>query len=255
MSNDESRVLSALCYLLPMVLREIPKSIRRVELRASFLTVALLSTVSVFGCGEAKEAEQNSQMLTSLVGKSVTFDVPKAWVLQKHATNVDSESFQYLIPDAATDDTSDSANAGIFIEAAGDGLNVTNFSNLRLGSTPNPDGDTVMTKIFANDKWCSAISRGQQDQTPYIIMDRFGLDQGVSVMFRLAQPVLTNRPVIAESISNFNAVVDSLKIGGTNAVNSEMRQDRGTIWLRAFSDMDTNWMTNKVTIRSPLPRK
>ena len=234
-----------------MVLREIPKAIGRLELRASFLTIALLSTFTVSGCRDAKKNERKSETMTSFLGTPVTFDVLKTWVLQKHATNVDSESFQYSIPDAATDDAADGANAGIFIEAANDGVNVTNFSHLRLGSTPNPYGYSALTTIFANDKWCSAISRGQQDKTPYIIMDRFGVDRGVAVMFRLAQPILTNDTVVSDSISNFNAVVNSLKIGGTNNVNSEMRQNRGTIWLRTFGDADTNWMTNNPTARSP----
>jgi hypothetical protein len=238
-----------------MVLREIPKAIGWIELRSGFLTVALLSTVAVSGCGEAKDGDRKNETTTSVTGKLVTFDVPKTWVLQNHATNVDTESFQYSIPDAATDDTDDSANAGIFIETANDGVNVTNFANLRLGSAPDPYGYAVLTNIFASATWCSAISRGQQDKTPYTIMDRYGVDRGVAVMFRLAQPMLTNGAVVAGSISNFNAVVNSLKIGGSNSVNSEMREDRGTIWLRAFSDMDTNWMTNNPTIRSPLPRK
>jgi hypothetical protein len=164
-----------------------------------------------------------------------------------------------LIPDPATDGTPDSANAGITIEKTHDGLNVTNFSDSRLKNPSDPTGYTVLTRIFANNKWGSAITRGQQDTTPYIIMDRFGVDQGVMVFFRIAQPVLTNNnQVVANSISNFNLVVASLKIGGTNFVNSELRQDYGTIWLRSLSDMETNWMispTNNLISRSPLPAK
>jgi hypothetical protein len=165
----------------------------------------------------------------------------KIGILQNHLVNSNSENFQFLIPDSATDGTPDSANAGISIEPMRDGMNITNFSGLRLESVPNPYGYAVLTKIFSGDKWCSAVTRAQQNETPYVIMDRFGVDQGVMVFFRVAQPVLkNNNDVVQLSISNFNAVVRSLKIGGTNMVNSEMRQDHGSIWLRAFSDMDTN---------------
>jgi hypothetical protein len=162
-----------------------------------------------------------------------------------------------LIPDSATPNTPDSANAGILIEPVRDGMDVTNFSGSLLESAPNLHGYAVLSKIFADDKWCSAMTRGQQDATPYIIMDRFGVDQGVMVLFRVAQPILTNNQnVVALSISNFNAVARSLKIGGTNTVNSEMREDHGLIWLRAFSDMDANWMaspTNKPIFHAPSP--
>jgi len=205
------------------------------------LICVLLVALMICGCGQAKHEQPRTKSSISLVEKLVTFDAPKDWILQKHLIETNSESFQFLIPDPATDDTPDSANAGILIKPLRDGMDVTNFSSSLLESTPNLHGYAVLTKIFAGDKWCSAAARGQQDATPYIIMDRFGVDQGVMVFFRVAHPILTNNnDAILLSISNFNAVVCSLKIGGTNAVNSEMRQDYGIIWLRAFSDMDTN---------------
>ncbi len=222
-------------------------------------TGAMLAALVVCGCGQAKHEQPQGGTTNSFAGKLVNVDVPKDWILQKHLLQSSSESFQFLIPDAATDGTPDSANARISIEPAREGMGVTNFATLRLQTTSSPYGYAVLTNIFASDKWCSAMTRGQQDETPYIIMDRFGIDHGVMVFFRVAQPILTNNPVaVALSISNFNAVVRSLKIGGSNAVNSEMRQDHGAIWLRAFSDMDTNWMvspTNELIYRSPLPRK
>ena len=218
------------------------------------MSLILISLV-ICGCGQAKHDQPQSELSSSTAGKLVTFDAPKDWILQNHLVNSNSESFQFLIPDSATDGTPDSANAGISIEPVRDGMDVTNFSGLRLESTSSPHGYAVLTKIFAGDKWCSAVTRGQQDATPYMIMDRFGVDQGVMVFFRVAQPILTNnQSVVALSISNFNALVHSLKIGGTNAVNSEMRQDHGTIWLRAFSDSDTNWMassTNRPIYHAP----
>jgi len=220
---------------------------------------AMLVALVICGCSKAKHDQPLNESSNSPAGKLVAFDAPKDWILQNHLVNSNSESFQFLIPDSATDGTPDSANAGISIEPVRDGMDVTNFSGLRLESTSNPHGYAVLTKIFAGDKWCSAVTRGQQDTTPYVIMDRFGVDQGVMVFFRVAQPVLTNnQDAVALSISNFNSVTCSLKIGGTNTVNSEMRQDHGAIWLRAFSDMDTNWMaspTNKPIYRSPLPQK
>jgi hypothetical protein len=85
------------------------------------------------------------------------------------------------------------------------------------------------------------------------------MDRGVMVCFRVAVPILKNdQGVLTSSISNFNWVVNSLKIGETNAVNSEMRWDHGVTWLRPFNDLDTNWMvspTNDVIYRSPLSQK
>jgi hypothetical protein len=221
------------------------------------LMCAILVALVFSGCGQAKNDQPQIESSNSPAERLVAFDAPKDWILQNHLVNSNSESFQFLIPDSVTDNTPDSANAGILIELVHNGMDVTNFSGSLLENAPNLHGYAVLTKIFAGNKWCSALSRGQQGATPYIIMDRFGVDLGVMVFFRFAQPVLTNnQSAVALSISNFNAVGRSLKIGGTNMVNSEMRQDHDTIWLRAFSDMDTNWMaspTNKLIYRSPSP--
>jgi hypothetical protein len=231
-------------------------SVNRTANKLLSLSATLVALV-ICGCGQAKHDQLQSESLNSPAGKLVAFDAPKDWILQNHLVNSNSESFQFLIPDSAADGTPDSANAGISIEPMRDRMDVTNISGLRLESTSSPHGYAVLTKIFAGNKWCSAVASGQQHSTPYIIMDRFGVDQGVTVFFRVAQPILTNNQnVVALSISNFNAVVRSLKIGGTNTLTSEMRQDHGIIWLRAFSDMDTNWMTsptNKLIYRSPSP--
>ena len=213
-----------------------------------------MAAMGVCGCPRAKLDHQPTETGNSESGKLVTFDTPTNWVLQNHVTKTNSESFQFLIPDSATDGTPDSANAGVSIEPAHGGLDLPAFASARLHAT---SGYTVLTNIFDNTRWCSDLARGQQNGTPYLIMDRFGLDQGVMVLFRVAQPILTNnRAAVALSISNFNDVVRSLKIGGSNSVNSEMRQDHGTIWLRALGDMDTNWMvspTNKLIYRSARP--
>jgi len=227
--------------------------------RQLLVTGAVFGTLFTCGCGEPKQEQLPGESTGSSIGKLVTFEAPKYWILQNHLTQGNSESFQFLIPDAATDGTTESANAGISIEPVRDRMNVTNFANFRLQTKSSPYGYAVLTNIFAGDKWCSAVTRGQQNGTPYVIMDRFGVDQGVMVFFRVAHPVLTNNAsAVTLSISNFNAVVRSLKIRGMNSVNSEMRQDHGVIWLRSFGDMDTNWMvsaTNSSIYRSPLPRE
>jgi len=137
------------------------------------------------GCGQTKNDQPRTESSNSPSWKLVSFDAPKDWILQNHLVNSNSESFQFLIPDSATDGTPDSANAAIIIEATRDGMDVTNFSRLKLEGTPKPSGYAVIGKIYASDKWCSSMTRGQQYATPYIIMDRFGVDQGMMVFFEL----------------------------------------------------------------------
>src|SRR6266704_24681 len=82
---------------------------------------ATLAALVMCGCGQAKHNQPQNEPSNSPAGKLVTFETPKDWVLQNHLVKSNSESFQFLIPDAATDDTPDSANAGISIELVRDG--------------------------------------------------------------------------------------------------------------------------------------
>ena len=218
----------------------------------------LLTALTFGGCVKSQRINEPTAQNTLLGGK-VTFDAPKDWVLQKKESHGAVEIVQFVIPDPTTENTPDSANAGITIEPLQPNVTLTNFGDAKLQDSykANPHGYAVLTDIFADNKWRTTLSRGQQDKTPYVIMDRFGVDQNVMVHFLVAHPVYSNNfAAVAQSISNFNAIVLSLKIGGTNTVNSETRLDYGTIWLRNFSDSQTNWMvspTNKPVFRSPTP--
>jgi hypothetical protein len=208
-----------------------------------YCAIAALVSAMTVSCNHPQPSS-HAFPTTHLFGGKVALTIPASWIKQQHVTNGNIEIIQFEVPDQTTETTPDSANAIVSVEPLQTGATVTNFGDARLFKGALSEGNAVLTDFIADARWRTALSRGQQGSTPYVIMDRFGVDRGVMVLLRLAQPVFPNNgSELAHSVSNFNLVVSSLKIGGTNTIDSQMRMDNGTVWLRHFSDQDTNWMS------------
>lgn len=180
----------------------------------------------------------NAAPPSSLKGTNIAFELPRTWQVQRHITNGTAEILQLLIPDPDTDGTPDSSNAGITAEPLQSGLDVGAFGDSRL-ATKDPSFLTI-TDISAGEHWRTALSSAHQGKTPYIIVDRFGVADGWMVVLRVAFPIIERADAnwTDRTLSEINQLIASLKISGTNAVNSELRQDKSMIWLRKYDD---NW--------------
>lgn len=205
--------------------------------------------------GRKKEVDKNKGgdgSPRSLLDKSVTFEFPKNWILQKNFKQQKAEVLQLFVPYPETDDTPDSANAGLTAEPAQEGFDVKNFGDFKLQN--KYEGTAILTDITSDDgKWRTVLWRSRQDKTPYVILDRFGVDKGVMVHFMLSFPVLEkgNGKWISQTLSEFNSIVKSLKIKGVNSVNSEAKYDHDMIWLRDFKDPTQKLDPSKMIYRMP----
>ena len=228
--------------------------IRRRRTSTCFAITLLVFAMAAGSCSRTNPPS-SPLPTTHLFGGKVTLTIPTTWIKQMRATNGGIVILQFEVPDPTTENTHDSANAVVTVEPQQTGATVTNFGDARLFKGELAEGNAVLTDFIADARWRTALSRGQQGSAPYVIMDRFGVDRGVMVLLRLAQPVFSNNgSELARSVSNFNLAVSSLKIGGTNTIDSEMRMDNGTVWLRHFSDQDTNWMSKTgVVLRAYQP--
>jgi len=193
-----------------------------------------------------------SESPNALLDKTVTFKLPKDWVLQKQLKQHQAEVLQLFIPYPETDNTPDSANAGLTAELQQEGVDVKRFGDFKLLNKYK--GTAILTDIISDDgAWRTVLWRSRQDKTPYVILDRFGVDKGVMVHFNLSFPVLDtgNGEWITKTLSGFNSVVRSLKIKGNNAINSEVKYDNNLIWLRDFKDPTNSLDPSKMVYRLP----
>jgi hypothetical protein len=168
----------------------------------------------------------------SLFDKNVTFMIPAKWIVQRQFSKESAEVLQILIPDPDTDDTPDSSNAILTAEPLQSDVNVQRFGDSRLQHV------AVVTDIPAGQAWRTVLSRADQEKTPYIIFDRFGVDAGYMVALRVAFPIIQRKDKewLARTVAACNEFVGSLKIRAKNVVTSELKDENGIVWLRDLKD-------------------
>jgi hypothetical protein len=176
---------------------------------------------------------------TSLLGGAITFQLPSSWRVQRQGPHGSAEIVQVLIPDAATDNTPESSNAVITAEPLQSGFTIKSFGD---SSVRKPDL-TVLTDIPAGKTWRTVLSHGHPGKTPYVVLDRFGVDAGYMVQLRVAFPVIQRADArwMADVAGDCNKLIKSLKIRGKNVVTSEVKIDHGVLWLRDLKDPAKNF--------------
>jgi hypothetical protein len=176
---------------------------------------------------------------SSLLGGAVTFQLPSSWQIQRQGPHGAAEIVQLLIPDAATDNTPESSNAVITAEPLQPGLTIKSFGD---SSVRKPDM-TVLTDIPAGKAWRTVLSHGHPGKTPYVVLDRFGVDAGCMVQLRVAFPVIQRADArwTTNVAAACNKLIKSLKIRGQNVVTSELKVDHGVLWLRDLKDPAKNF--------------
>jgi hypothetical protein len=193
----------------------------------------------------AEPSRAAAQLPESLMDENLSFKLPDHWHLQRQFTNGAASVLQLLIPDPDTDDTPDSSNAFVTAEPVQPGATVESFGDNKLRSgLPF----TVITNIPAGHTWRTVLSRGKQGNTPYIVLDRFGVDAGYMVALRVAFPVIQRKDGrwMANMVADCNNVIGSLKIRSKNVITSELKYDedvRGVnvVWLRVLADPATRF--------------
>ncbi len=175
------------------------------------------------------------QWSSSLLDHSVTFDLPLDWMIQHHGRQDGSELIQFYVPYREAEKRSESANAIITANPFQAGMDLYTFSNMRLRNCF--EGMEIIGDFISRDKWRTVVWKAKQGNTPYRILDRFGVHQGAMVHFRLSFPMLyqDNTNWLAKVVSDFNRVVQSLKIEERNLVDCEVKYDHNLIWLGPFN--------------------
>lgn len=217
---------------------------RRMQARLLFFTVFCIAATT-----QARPS--------SLFSGAVTCELPTSWKIQREGSHGSAQIVQLLIPDTATDNTPESSNAVLTAEPLQRGLSVKSFGDSSLQKPYT----SVLTDIPAGKTWRTVLSHGQLGKTGYVMLDRFGVDAGYMVHFRIAFPVIERADPswMKQVVADCNKVVSSLKIRGKNLVTSELREDNGVVWLRDLKDpaktfdWKKGWHANAKNLQRPNP--
>lgn len=175
------------------------------------------------------------QWRSSLLDHHVTFELPEDWVVQHFIQRGTTEMTGFYVPYQEAEKRAESANAIITAEPLQPAMDVQTFSDARLRNCF--EGMEIIGDVTTRDKWRTVVWRAKQGTTPYRILDRFGVSGGAMVHFRLSFPMLYHGDTnwLAKVVSDFNRVVESLKIGDRNLLDCEVKCGNNLIWLGPFN--------------------
>ena len=168
---------------------------------------------------------QKQNTPTSLVGKRVTFSLPSSWIVQKQEAEKTSGRIQILIPYPATDNTPHSANAAVIANAVPKDVTVKDAGDA-VYKNQFP-GFAVVNDIADGKNWRTLVWTAK-NEVPYIMLDRYGVVNGVAVEFLVSFPLLEKGDPkwIEKTVADFNSFCEGLKIDGTNSTEAKVHLDK-----------------------------
>jgi hypothetical protein len=163
---------------------------------------------------------------TSFIQERVTFSIPSHWVIQKQDDTKTMGRTQIFIPYPATDDTPHSANAAITANIVPAQVTIKEIGDRVYGL--NHPGVAIVNDIADGNNWRTIVWTAKTEGVPYVMLDRFGLVNGIAVEFMVGFPLLENGDPkwVEKVVQDFNATVQSLKIDGTNSDKAKIYLDK-----------------------------
>lgn len=187
-------------------------------------TFIMLVTLLLAAPAHARQ-EEKEERLSSLMDGRVSFTLPAAWVLQRHVNTKTNGRAQLLIPYPATDKTPHSANVALIANTVPEGVTVRHLSDGVYQN--NYEGLRVLSDEFDGDEWRTMVWTARSGGVAYVMLQRFGLMGRTSVEVMAAFPLLDGGDPkwVEKTVSDFNALVASLKIDGRNMTGSVVKLD------------------------------
>ncbi len=192
------------------------KQRRHISTQAACRLAILTVSLALAGC-EAPGTQTPTATATSskkilLLKNRVTFQVPTRWVLTQESKE-EGHRVAYFIPFQAATATNYTANASVVAQPCSTSLTVQEYGDSVLAQIINPnDGNVIISDSPDGEFWRSVLWRGQ-GQIPYVIWDRFGVENGISVHLRVAYPLLKNSSEAQQLLTDeINTVTDTLAI-------------------------------------------
>jgi len=158
--------------------------------------------------------------------KRVTFTLPAAWVVERHADSQFNGRAQMTIPYPAADQTPHRVRVALIANTVPPGISVRHLSD---GVSQNGyEGLKVLSDEFDGDDWRTMVWTARTNGVQYVMLHRFGLAGRASVELQVAFPLLEGGDPkwVERAVADFNALSASLKIDGKNQTGAAVKLDK-----------------------------
>jgi hypothetical protein len=157
---------------------------------------------------------------SSPIRKRVTFTLPAQWEIQNQEDSDAGAKINISIPYPETKKTTHSANVAIVANFALAGGSIKEVGD-KVYSYP---GLTVVADIPDGEEWRTIVWSMYSGGAPYVMLNRFGCANGITVDVLMSFPLLENGDPkwIEKAISDFNSLCESLRIDAKNSTEAKV---------------------------------
>ncbi len=174
----------------------------------------LLTALPIVGLLLQTGAVQDTSRVFLMYGGAIAVSVPSSWHLLGHPSADTSEGYVFHVRSATDSTTDDRTNVLVLARVRHDRSTLQNFSETLFQRMTAEDHVLVLRDTTKDDRTRSIFWRGEQRGTPYVILDKFAVQDTFYLNLRFAMPLLTGVSPDWErqTLSQLNALVATVNV-------------------------------------------
>ena len=161
---------------------------------------------------------QDTTSSSTMYGGAIRFSAPVTWHLLNHPKTDTSEAYVFHVRSPTDGTTDERTNVLVIARVRHDGSSLrtfsdTTFSRMTAGETVLVLGDSIKEGHSRSIFW-----RGEQEGTPYVLLDKFAVEDTFYINLRFAMPLLeeSSGEWQRRTLAELNRVVATLIVNQTH---------------------------------------
>jgi len=157
---------------------------------------------------------QDTASVSTLYDGAIRFSAPSTWHLLNHGKTDTSEAYVFHVRSPTDSTTDDRTNVLVIARIRHDRSSLGSFSDTVFNRMTAGDRVLVLEDTTRDDRTRSIFWRGEQGATPYVLLDKFAVQDTFYINLRFAMPLLkgASGDWQRRTLSQLNQVVATLNV-------------------------------------------
>ena len=192
------------------------------------LLITLLSLLTCIGQASASEY--------IFFNGAAKVNVPSKWQTQGITKKGNAEAVFFDIPNNGTSNNNKTANLLLIAEPNKSKLKVSQYAQWKSSTLLASEGTELLASSIENEQWITLFIKTQQNNTPYLIIERFAATEDHLIMLMAALPISINGNKndvewTKTTIEQVNSIIKSINLNGSSLMKSRVTIKDGVAYL------------------------
>ncbi len=166
---------------------------------------------------------QDTPSVSTMYGGAIAFSTPSTWHLLNHGKTDTSEAYVFHVRGPTDSTTDHRTNVLVIARVRHDRSSLGSFSDALFNRMTAGDRVLVLGDATKDDRTRSIFWRGEQRGTPYVLLDKFAVQDTFYINLRFAMPLLkvASGEWQRRTLSQVNEVVATLNVNHTHVFQGD----------------------------------